>query len=284
MWNELQAGIECLTQLLLLIDNMSSSVISDPDLNDAAQLLQQQLIYNGDVLDIALDSLRSYKEGTQSLTYLNSSVYLAYALLHMLERWGKENSGAMYVRKKAIRKKKAKGKFDPISPSDRAWRQHGPIMKGTALRTKMLYLTLKTKVTPRKRKISYMKQCLLSKPSRWYVAKHARAARLCTNKDHHNWSRQQKFAHSEITRTLLFYLSRYKEFDSPELMTRAVNLIHRQVVKAKAEGLYFNVSAIFTPNLCYLYVNRSQPCNSSNRFSTINGRFRRTNHTKISYS
>jgi len=111
MWNELQAGIECLTQLFLLIDDMSSSVISDPDLNDAARLLQQQLIYNGDVLDIALESLRSYKEGTQSLTYLNSSVYLAYALLRMLERWGKENSSAMYVRKKAIRKKKGKGKF-----------------------------------------------------------------------------------------------------------------------------------------------------------------------------
>ena len=110
MWNELQAGIECLTQLLLLIDNMSSSVISDPDLNDAAQLLQQQLIYNGDVLDIALESLRSYKEGTQSLAYLNSSVYLAYALLNMLERWGKDRN-AVYVRKKATRKKKSKGKF-----------------------------------------------------------------------------------------------------------------------------------------------------------------------------
>lgn len=111
MWNELQAGIECLTQLLLLIDDMSSSVISDPDINDAARLLKQQLIYNGDVLDIALESLRSYKEGTQSLTYLNSSVYLAYALLHMLERWGKENSNAVYVRKKAMRKKKSQGKF-----------------------------------------------------------------------------------------------------------------------------------------------------------------------------
>ena len=65
-----------------------------------------------------------------------------------------------------------------------------------------------------------------------------------TDKDNHNWVRWQKFAHSEIARTLLFYLSRYKEFDSPELMERAVSLIHRQVVKAKAEGLYFNVSVI----------------------------------------
>jgi replication fork protection complex subunit Tof1/Swi1 len=111
MWNELQAGIECLTQLLLLIDIMSSSVISDPRLNEAAAVLQQQLIYNGEVLDLALESLRSYKEGTQSLTYLNASVHLAYALLRMLERWGKENSGAVYVRKKKSSKwKKTTGK------------------------------------------------------------------------------------------------------------------------------------------------------------------------------
>jgi len=111
MWNELQAGIECLTQLLLLIDIMSSSVISDPQLNEAAAILQQQLIYNGEVLDIALESLRSYKEGTQSLTYLNGSVHLAYALLRMLERWGKENTGAVYVRKrKSGKRKKITGK------------------------------------------------------------------------------------------------------------------------------------------------------------------------------
>lgn len=78
---------------------------------------------------------------------------------------------------------------------------------------------------------------------------HALAARWCTDRDNHNWVRWQKFAHSEITRTLLFYLSRYKEFDSPELMTRAVNLIHRQVVKAKAEGLYFNVRPDLMPNV-----------------------------------
>lgn len=52
----------------------------------------------------------------------------------------------------------------------------------------------------------------------------------------------QKFAQSDITRTLLVYLERYKEFESSENMKRVVNLMHRQVVKAKAEGLYFQVS------------------------------------------
>ena len=59
--------------------------------------------------------------------------------------------------------------------------------------------------------------------------------------DNDNIPFRQKFAHPEITRTLLTYLSRYKEFDSPELMKRVANLIHRQAVKVKAEGLYFNV-------------------------------------------
>lgn len=108
LWTELQAGIECLTQLLLLIDNMSSSEISDPTLNDAAELLQQQLIYNGEVLDITLESLRVYKEGTQSLAYLDSSVHMAYVLLRMLERWSK-GKGDMYVRRKKAKKKKRKG-------------------------------------------------------------------------------------------------------------------------------------------------------------------------------
>jgi replication fork protection complex subunit Tof1/Swi1 len=104
-------GIECLTQLLLLIDAMSSSVIADPILNDAADILQQQLIYNGEVLDIAFESLRTYKEGTQSLAYLEKSVFLAYALLRMLERWGREGGGGdgVYVRRRRGKRKKRKG-------------------------------------------------------------------------------------------------------------------------------------------------------------------------------
>jgi hypothetical protein len=185
MWNELQAGIECLTQLLLLIDTMSSSVISDPDLNEAARLLKQQLVYNGEVLDIALDSLRSYKEGTQSLTYLNASVYLAYALLRMLESWGKENSGAMYVRKKkAIRKKQKKGKSRSFSPSDKAWHHDDPNMKGMIHRKNTVCLMLKMKEMRKKRKKSYTRPCSLLKRLRWYVAKHACTTRLCTDNDH----------------------------------------------------------------------------------------------------
>ena len=88
---------------------MSSSTSESESISEAAETLRHQLIYNGEVLDIALDSVRQYKPGTQSLAYLDSSIYLAYALLRMLEKWGKqEGNGEMYVRKKKAKKRKAK--------------------------------------------------------------------------------------------------------------------------------------------------------------------------------
>ena len=98
-WTELQAGIECLTQLLLVIDGLCSS--ADTAYTETAETLQQQIIYNGEILDIAFEAMRNYKQGTQSLTYLDASVHLGYSLLKMLERWGKQSGGKdVYVRKK----------------------------------------------------------------------------------------------------------------------------------------------------------------------------------------
>lgn len=85
-----------------------SSHISS-ELQEAAEILQQQLIYNGELLDISLESLKSYKDGTQSLVYLDSSVHLAYSLLRMLEKWAKEKGDGTYVRKRKERRRKRKG-------------------------------------------------------------------------------------------------------------------------------------------------------------------------------
>jgi replication fork protection complex subunit Tof1/Swi1 len=62
-------------------------------LAEMADLLQQQLVYNGEVLEIALESLRAYREGTQALAYLDAAVHLSWALLRMLEKWTKGESG-----------------------------------------------------------------------------------------------------------------------------------------------------------------------------------------------
>ena len=67
---------------------MSYSEITDFTLREAADVLLQQLIYSGEVPDISLANLKSCKPPeTQSLTFLDSSVYLAYSLLMMLEKW-----------------------------------------------------------------------------------------------------------------------------------------------------------------------------------------------------
>ncbi|KZW03785.1 timeless-domain-containing protein [Exidia glandulosa HHB12029] len=104
-WTELQAGLECVTQLLLLVQAMSGS--GDEELVEAAEALQHQLYYNGEIMDLAFDSLKSYKE--QSLAYLHATVHLAYTLLRMLEDWGK-TKGEMYVQKKKKKKTKSKGR------------------------------------------------------------------------------------------------------------------------------------------------------------------------------
>ncbi|KAK7682773.1 hypothetical protein QCA50_014156 [Cerrena zonata] len=195
LWTELQAGIECLTQLVTLVDAMASTD-SDPEIAETARILQQQIVYNGEILDITLESVRTYKEGTQSLRYLDSSVHLAYALLRMLERWSKR-SGEMYVRKKAKKKTKARRDHDTeAGPVPDVEEEPEPEPDEEVIHETMFTFD----------------------------------------------SFEARFAHPDITNTLLTYLSRYEEFSSAENMKRVVNLIHRQAVKAKAEGLYFQVS------------------------------------------
>ncbi|KII91841.1 hypothetical protein PLICRDRAFT_38697 [Plicaturopsis crispa FD-325 SS-3] len=199
-WTELQAGIECLTQLLALIDAMSTLAASEPEpdtpeyeLVEAARTLQQQLIYNGEVLDIAFDSLRVYKEGTQSLVFLDASVKLAFGMFKSVQQAGKDE---MYVRKKKAKRRRAKRiDEDGDVPEDEGEEEEKE--------EDIVHETMFT-----------------------FEAF------------------EMKFANADITHTLLTYLSRYKEFDGPEAMKRVVNLIHRQAVRAKAEGLFFNASTL----------------------------------------
>ena len=101
-----------LAELERIVDEADAE--EEEDVVEAARLLQQQIVYNGEVLDIAFESMRTYKEGTQSLAYLDAAVNLAYSLLKMLERWSKrKGSGEVYVRKKAKAKKRKGGKSVP---------------------------------------------------------------------------------------------------------------------------------------------------------------------------
>lgn len=76
-WTEIQAGLECLTQLvspqhpvcpiahspqpqLLLVDAMSAS--KEELLQDAARTLQYQIYYNGEALERMIECVQSYKD------------------------------------------------------------------------------------------------------------------------------------------------------------------------------------------------------------------------------
>ncbi|KAH9924971.1 timeless-domain-containing protein [Epithele typhae] len=216
LWNALQAGVECLTQFLMVLDAMTSTerkAGDDPfafaeankteedDIADTARILQQQIIYNGHILDRTVESLKSYKEGRQSLAYLDASVYLAYALFKMLEKWAKrKGEGDMYVRKKQPKKKGTLvAKTVPEGEGVPDFEEEEPQPK----QQDMVHET------------------------------------MFTLKDY-----EKRFVDADITTTFLAYLIRYPEYASSEQMKRVVSLMHRQVVKQKAEGLYFMVSTL----------------------------------------
>ncbi|KAI9636791.1 topoisomerase 1-associated factor 1 [Dioszegia hungarica] len=202
-WTELQACLNCFTQILLLIDAMSTS--SDASDAEAAEILQNSIYYNYDILDSALTVMAQYKD--QSIAYLDSVVHFAYVLLRMLEKYSK-NKGFMYVRKKKARRAVRKRKEDATEAG---------------------------KEVPEE-----------------YVDEEEVAGVMEGDKDLPSYAEhqftftafEQKFAQEGVTNTLLSYLARFKDFDDPDQMKRVVGLMHRQVVKAKGEGLYFKVSTL----------------------------------------
>ncbi|KZO99089.1 timeless-domain-containing protein [Calocera viscosa TUFC12733] len=195
-WVELQACMEALTQLLLLVECMSNS--PSEDLRDAALALQHKLWFSSELMDVALVNARTYTG--QSLAYLEAVVQLNYVLLKLLERYAK-GRGAMYVKKKTnAKKKKAKsldeeGTFDD---GDEDEQEQGPSYEQRRFEFEAF---------------------------------------------------EMRFANEDITHTLLAYLARYREISAEgalgsERIKRVVSLLHRQVVKAKAEGLFFKVSTL----------------------------------------
>ncbi|KAI9438072.1 timeless-domain-containing protein [Lactarius indigo] len=216
LWTELQAGIECLTQLLALLEAMATSGSDvggsgSEELHEAAELLQQQLVYNGQVLDAALDALRAYKDGTQSLAFLRAGVHLAYAVMRMLEKWARTTGEGSYVRKRAKPKRKkprARNAEQPGVPdADVEAEEEEGAEEGQQARAQ--------------HEGDVIEETIFTFESF-----------------------ELKFANSDITQSLLTYLGRYKEFTSPDEMKRIVSLLHRQAVRAKAEGLFFQVSAL----------------------------------------
>ncbi|KAF7338588.1 Topoisomerase 1-associated factor 1 [Mycena venus] len=195
-WATIYAGMGCLTQVLLLLDAISSSS-SEADEADAeaARTLTMQLIYAGAPLDLALDCLRVCTAATatgRGPAFLDAAVHFAYAVVRMLERGG-SGGEAVYVRRAKKRAKKS-GEGDAEDGADEERRR-----KQEA------------------RETTFSLEAF-----------------------------EMKFATAEITRALLLQLARFKDLaDEPETLRRVVSLLHRVAVRAKAEGLFFNVSTLY---------------------------------------
>ncbi|KAJ7764630.1 timeless protein-domain-containing protein [Mycena maculata] len=195
-WTTLHTGMGCLTQILLLLDAIStpSSGADDADA-EAAQTLTTQLIYAGAPLDMALDCLRACSAATatgRGPAFLDAAVHFAYAVVRMLERGG-DGGDAVYVRR--VRKRGKKGGDEDAEDDAEEERRRKQEARETTVSLEAF---------------------------------------------------EMKFATAEITRALLLQLARFKELEADtDALRRVVSLLHRVAVRAKAEGLFFNVSTLY---------------------------------------
>ncbi|KAK4058290.1 Topoisomerase 1-associated factor 1 [Microbotryomycetes sp. JL221] len=116
LWLDLQAGMDCFTQILLVVEAMTAS--NDEDNVKVAQVLQDKIYYENVTLQLALTIIASFK--AQSHKFLDSTVHLAYTLLRTLEKYSKSKA-FMFVRKKST---KRANKGDDYDDGDEGARKH----------------------------------------------------------------------------------------------------------------------------------------------------------------
>jgi replication fork protection complex subunit Tof1/Swi1 len=199
---------------------MSLSQVEDDV--EAAEILQNSLYYNYDILDTSLTVVAQYKD--QSIAYLGSIIHFAYVLLRMLEKYSKTKS-FMFVRKRKAQRKKKKAAEEaaasgrPVPDAE----DENVGSDGEADRDAPSY---------GEHQFKFRDFEMVSLPFRLISAP---IDTVLTG---------QRFAQEAVVNTLLSYLQRWQHFDDPDEMKRVVGLIHRQVVKTQAEGLYFKVSSV----------------------------------------
>jgi replication fork protection complex subunit Tof1/Swi1 len=183
--------------------------------NEVAEILQHQLYYNGDVLDSSLEVVAKYKD--QSVAYLDSVINFAYVLLRMLERYSKTKTFMFIRKRKAARKKRKEIAENPEAVGTIPDEENEADLE--ADRDMPSYAEHAFTFT------AFEKVCRGTQTGVEVLM-------------------GQRFAQENVVNTLLTYLARFQEFEDPEQMKRVVGLMHRQVVRSKAEGLYFRVSLL----------------------------------------
>ena len=112
-WRELQAGIRCFTQILLIVQEMAESP-SEED-QEIAENIQNRIFYEETTHDRIVAILRGYKD--QGFGYLDACTELAHVFLRMLEKYSREHVD-LQVRSRRRAKKKVVAQQKPATGQD----------------------------------------------------------------------------------------------------------------------------------------------------------------------
>ncbi|BGP30852.1 Topoisomerase 1-associated factor 1 [Rhodotorula toruloides] len=205
LWTDLHAGVECFTQILLVIEALQASGI--PEHIDVAEILQNKLYYEAETLEMVVTLITRYS--SQSYKYLDSVMHLAYTLLRMLEKYSKSKA-YMYVRKKKAGRAAAKKKRQKNKSADE---NEGDGLGMGEEEDEEQEEVEQSAVTFGEHAFQFEKF-------------------------------EQRFADESVLSTCMIYLESYKTFRTPEQMKRIVALMHRQAIKAKSEGLFYKPTVL----------------------------------------
>jgi len=99
-WREVQAGMRCFTQILLIIQDMSESPLEEDQ--EIAENIENRIFYEETTHDRIIAILRGYKD--QGFGYLDACTELSHVFLRMLERYSRENVNLQVRSRRRARK------------------------------------------------------------------------------------------------------------------------------------------------------------------------------------
>lgn len=114
-WREVQAGIRCFTQILLIVQDMSESPLEEDQ--EIAENIQNRIFYEETTHDRIITILRGFKD--QGFGYLDACTELSHVFLRILERYSRENVDLQVrSRRRARKSKKAAAKAQSSDNAD----------------------------------------------------------------------------------------------------------------------------------------------------------------------
>ena len=113
-WRELQAGMRCFSQILLIVQEMSQSTL--PEDQEIAENIQNRIFYEEVTHDRILAILKGYND--QGFGYLDTCTELAHTFLRMLELYSRQNVNLHIRSKRRVRKSKKPVKAERVSGDD----------------------------------------------------------------------------------------------------------------------------------------------------------------------